>query len=225
MSLSLETNQAKEGSFAYHIHEKPVPESGDCNATGGHYDPGKVKQKWGDAYNCTWDKLDRCEIGDLSGKHGALSWSPGYAAWRFTADDYQLRQEMLEGKSVVVHDRTGKRIACASLVKSAGSMKGMDGEVVSMVVGGKVMVQSERSKSGERQPIVTDVADVKIPVIDEVLEMKKPKETPKTEGRPQTADDVLHINPNAKLDTGLKSNPKSAPENRNRNLRRTQLNF
>ncbi|KAI5817496.1 superoxide dismutase, partial [Pyronema omphalodes] len=117
MSLSLETNQAKEGSFAYHIHEKPVPESGDCNATGGHYDPGKVKQKWGDAYNCTWDKLDRCEIGDLSGKHGALSWSPGYAAWRFTADDYQLRQEMLEGKSVVVHDRTGKRIACASLVK------------------------------------------------------------------------------------------------------------
>ncbi|KAI5789973.1 superoxide dismutase, partial [Pyronema domesticum] len=117
MFLSLETNNAKEGSFNYHIHEKPVPASGDCNATGGHYDPGNIKQKWGDAYKCTWDQLDRCEIGDLSAKHGALSWSPGYAAWRFTTDDVQLREEMLENKSVVVHDKTGKRIACANLIR------------------------------------------------------------------------------------------------------------
>ena len=53
----------------YHIHEKPVPEDGNCTATGAHLDP----YKRGEAPPCDASALPTCQTGDLSGKHGKIT--------------------------------------------------------------------------------------------------------------------------------------------------------
>lgn len=62
------------GPFMYHIHEKPVPDNGNCTATGAHLDP----YKRGEVPICDASKPETCQTGDLSGKFGnitARSWS------------------------------------------------------------------------------------------------------------------------------------------------------
>ena len=55
-------------SLAYHIHEAPVPEDGDCYATGAHLDPyGRGQQP-----PCDITRPETCEVGDLSGKHSPI---------------------------------------------------------------------------------------------------------------------------------------------------------
>lgn len=50
----------------YHVHARPVPESGSCADTGGHLD----SYLRGDTPACDSAEPQTCEIGDLSGKFG-----------------------------------------------------------------------------------------------------------------------------------------------------------
>lgn len=50
----------------YHIHEKPIPEDGNCTAAGAHLDP----YKRGEVPLCNPDEPQTCQTGDLSGKYG-----------------------------------------------------------------------------------------------------------------------------------------------------------
>ena len=53
------------GPYPYHVHEKPVPESKNCTATGMHFNPfnGSTTAKTPAAL----------ELGDLSGRHGNIT--------------------------------------------------------------------------------------------------------------------------------------------------------
>jgi Cu/Zn superoxide dismutase len=65
------------GPFLYHIHEKAVPENGNCTATGAHLDP----YKRGEVPPCDATKPETCQTGDLSGKYGLITakeWSVEY---------------------------------------------------------------------------------------------------------------------------------------------------
>jgi len=52
----------------FHIHEKPVPTDGNCTGTGAHLDPYLRTQ----VPACDSAKPATCEVGDLSGKYGAV---------------------------------------------------------------------------------------------------------------------------------------------------------
>ncbi|KAF9212381.1 hypothetical protein BGZ59_006824 [Podila verticillata] len=99
--------------FEYHIHEKPVGPNNDCMATGGHLDPAKFSDG-----HCNPATPDKCQEGDLSGKHGNLKPS-AVPLGAITYVDEQLRWEgaatTIVGRSVVVHNN-GTRIACADLL-------------------------------------------------------------------------------------------------------------
>jgi Cu/Zn superoxide dismutase len=63
------------GPFTYHIHASTVPGDGNCTATGGHFDPYEAASQ--KDYKCDPKKPTLCEIGDLSGKQGAITTSNG----------------------------------------------------------------------------------------------------------------------------------------------------
>lgn len=66
---------AEGGPFMYHIHEKPVPENGNCTGTGAHLDP----YKRGEVPICDANDRKTCQTGDLSGKHGNMT-APSFSA-------------------------------------------------------------------------------------------------------------------------------------------------
>ncbi|GJJ68358.1 hypothetical protein EMPS_00704 [Entomortierella parvispora] len=115
---------APEAGFEYHIHVNPVGPNNDCGATGGHLDPTNV----GMATTCDPDTPEKCQEGDLSGKHGNLmpeDLPEGDVVVYvdvLTYVDHQLQfsgeDTTIVGRSVVVHSN-GTRIACANLVPSA----------------------------------------------------------------------------------------------------------
>lgn len=53
----------------YHIHENPVAPNGSCATVGGHLDPYNIT----DIPICNSTCPEDCQVGDLSGKHGAMS--------------------------------------------------------------------------------------------------------------------------------------------------------
>ncbi|KAK5096824.1 Cell surface superoxide dismutase [Cu-Zn] 4 [Lithohypha guttulata] len=55
----------------YHIHQFKVPETGNCNSTGAHFDPYGVGEGPEDV--CEVSRPETCQLGDLSGKHGAIT--------------------------------------------------------------------------------------------------------------------------------------------------------
>lgn len=105
--------------YAYHIHEKPVS-ARDCNSTGGHLNPYKATGK------CNSSKRETCEVGDLSGKYGTVEASKYQEAF---AEPYLSTNKndpaFVGDKSIVIHDKDNKRVACASfegkLVKPDGT--------------------------------------------------------------------------------------------------------
>ncbi|KAK3495669.1 superoxide dismutase [Neurospora crassa] len=101
------------GPFTYHIHAKPVPENGNCTATGAHFDPTER----GEDPACDKSKPETCQIGDLAGKHGAIpagnttfsaSYVDKYASLVEGSDAYFL------DRSIVFHFPNKTRITCAN---------------------------------------------------------------------------------------------------------------
>ncbi|KAF2396762.1 Cu,Zn superoxide dismutase-like protein [Trichodelitschia bisporula] len=100
------------GPFMYHIHENPVPDDGNCTATGGHLDPfGR-----GDATACDASAPESCQVGDLSGKYGTIPALPGFSA-AYTDTWVSLVPGLgsfIGDRSIVLHTANKTRLACAN---------------------------------------------------------------------------------------------------------------
>ncbi|KAL1881322.1 hypothetical protein Daus18300_001175 [Diaporthe australafricana] len=98
------------GPFVYHVHMEPVPPDGNCNATLAHLDPFERGEK----PPCDSALPMTCQVGDLAGKHGAITTSPFETSYTdsftATADD----QSFIGNLSVVVHFANLTRITCAN---------------------------------------------------------------------------------------------------------------
>lgn len=103
-----------KGPYKYHIHVRAVPESGNCTETLGHLD-SYVR---GDSPPCDNTQPQTCEVGDLSGKYGTVT---GPVVKKHFNDRYTALNPIQLGyigdRSIVFHDNTGARIACATLKK------------------------------------------------------------------------------------------------------------
>ncbi|KAM0722877.1 hypothetical protein Q7P37_001075 [Cladosporium fusiforme] len=114
------------GPFSYHIHRFPV--SGlNCTSTGLHLDP----------YNRTADPPcdpttpNKCEVGDLSGKHGKAV-GPSFSANYYDAylATFEADPAYMGNVSVVVHAADASRLTCANFTlrsQSEGTHSGSGG--------------------------------------------------------------------------------------------------
>lgn len=118
---SSQNNLTNRSPPAYHLHKAAVPADGNCTGTLSHLDP----YKRGDTPPCDADTPEKCEVGDLSGKHGKIpagqdtfeaSYLDLFAA---TAED---SESFFGSRSVVIHLADGKRLTCANfeLVEGGG---------------------------------------------------------------------------------------------------------
>ncbi|KAI8599293.1 superoxide dismutase [Dissophora ornata] len=100
--------------FEYHIHVNQVGPGGDCMATGGHLDPANIGMA-----TCNPATPDKCQEGDLSGKHGNLKPTDSGEIPAFSYIDNQLAfsgdTTTIVGRSVVIHNN-GTRVACANIL-------------------------------------------------------------------------------------------------------------
>lgn len=109
------------GMFPWHVHEFPFPHDAQedpCRAeiTGGHYDPlGKASSE-NYTENCASDSTE-CEVGDLSGRLGRLDML-GMAQFNDTVPLHGVYS--IIGRSVVIHDPDGARLACANIAYPSG---------------------------------------------------------------------------------------------------------
>ncbi|KAL9130598.1 MAG: hypothetical protein Q9217_001258 [Psora testacea] len=106
------------GPFIYHIHDQPVPASGNCTATLAHLDP-YIR---GEQPPCDPTHPETCQVGDLSGKHGNITTSPFQTSY---LDLYSATKQglgaFLGNRSIVVHTSNATRLTCANFVLTSGS--------------------------------------------------------------------------------------------------------
>ncbi|KAB8213330.1 hypothetical protein BDV33DRAFT_229724 [Aspergillus novoparasiticus] len=100
--------------WAYHIHERPVPDDGNCYGTGAHLDLYKRENK----PSCDMNAPQTCEIGELSGKHGPV-YAPGEQAFEVLYPDYFLSNvpdtaAYYGNLSLVVHTPDNERVNCGN---------------------------------------------------------------------------------------------------------------
>ncbi|KAH7627654.1 superoxide dismutase [Sordaria sp. MPI-SDFR-AT-0083] len=111
----------EDGPFTYHIHVNPVPENGNCSATLAHLDPTER----GEDPVCDKSKPETCQVGDLSGKYGAIT----KGQTTFSASYLDKYASLVEGtgayflnRSIVFHYPNKTRITCANFkITNAGS--------------------------------------------------------------------------------------------------------
>ncbi|KAF1810340.1 Cu,Zn superoxide dismutase-like protein [Eremomyces bilateralis CBS 781.70] len=110
-SVSVSGLPADSGPFGFHLHAAPVPADGGCNATLAHLDP-YIR---GADTPCDKTKPETCEVGDLSGKHGALSGESYSASF---IDKYASLKPgigaFFGNRSVVIHLADKSRLACTN---------------------------------------------------------------------------------------------------------------
>lgn len=99
------------GPFFYHIHEKQIFNSADCDAAGKAFDP------YGGLQKCPRVGDDSfCQVGDLSGKHGWIN-ATCYQA-EYTDPYVALNPQSaayIVGRSLVFHNKDSSRFACANI--------------------------------------------------------------------------------------------------------------
>ncbi|KAG0348182.1 hypothetical protein BG004_005838, partial [Podila humilis] len=112
--LSKSTVLSPSKGFDYHVHVNRVGPNNDCMATGGHLDPTNVG-----AAKCNPSIPEKCQEGDLSGKHGELRASESGAIPNVRYIDRQLHFDgettTLKGRSIVIHNN-GTRVACGNIL-------------------------------------------------------------------------------------------------------------
>lgn len=105
------------------MHDKPVPEDGNCTATGAHLDPYERGQKPA----CNPLHRETCEVGDLSGKWGSFT---GDIETQF-ADLWTSTKAGEPGffgnRSITLHTNNGTRITCANFKLEKGISGGDEG--------------------------------------------------------------------------------------------------
>ncbi|KAK4105304.1 hypothetical protein N658DRAFT_114868 [Parathielavia hyrcaniae] len=106
-------------SLPYHIHDKPVPENGNCTATTAHLDPYLRGQQ----PPCDASAPETCEVGDLSGKHGTIptdqdTWETSYL--ELFASTLKSYTGFLGNRSIVIHYPNATRITCADFAEVDG---------------------------------------------------------------------------------------------------------
>ena len=85
----------------------------------------------------TAQKNSLCEVGDLSGKHGAMS---GTVSTVYSDGNLPLYgTNSVVGRSVVIHDSSGARVSCANVVLS-GSVKTVTATFSGPTVTGKIVL-------------------------------------------------------------------------------------
>eukprot|EP00466_Bigelowiella_natans_P012156 jgi/Bigna1/128716/aug1.7_g3424 len=113
---------AQTVNHKYHVHVNPVDSTqtgtSRCGSasTGGHWNPNAVGNQYCGANEDEWA---HCEVGDLSNKHGLLSF-PAVGSGRVVYSDNMLPLQgawLISGRSIVVHaENSGSsRIDCATL--------------------------------------------------------------------------------------------------------------
>ncbi|KAI4155265.1 MAG: hypothetical protein LQ340_001098 [Diploschistes diacapsis] len=160
-TVSLDHIPVTGGPYIYHIHQYPVPSTGNCTGTGAHLDP----ENRGEEPGCDITKPETCQVGDLAGKFPflpsflALSSPPTFvrndlrkhsvsfptgtsghvlARKNVTADlhlrylDLFVSSEpgtpaFFGNRSLVVHDGSGDRIACANFTALQAGVGGGGG--------------------------------------------------------------------------------------------------
>ncbi|POS80862.1 cytosolic Cu/Zn superoxide dismutase [Diaporthe helianthi] len=98
------------GPFIYHLHDQPVPETGNCTSTLAHLDP----YDRGEATPCDSKAPQTCQVGDLSGKHGTIT---GDIDATYTDNFASLKEGIgafFGNRSIVVHFANKTRITCAN---------------------------------------------------------------------------------------------------------------
>ncbi|KAL4232370.1 hypothetical protein ACF0H5_009938 [Mactra antiquata] len=110
----------------WHVHQVPVGNdmlgtSQRCQSVQGHYNPYSVLLQGDYSTMCNSKNMFRCEVGDLSGKHGKINIrtsNNGKQKYFFT--DVQLPlsgPQSIVGRSVTIHDANsgGGRLSCADI--------------------------------------------------------------------------------------------------------------
>lgn len=106
---------------AYHLHVAPVPEDGNCTETLGRVDP-YIR---GQTPPCNMAAPATCQVGDLSGKHGAIptnvsEWETSYID--LYASTLQGIGAFFGNRSLVIHYPNLTRITCASFARVNSSV-------------------------------------------------------------------------------------------------------
>ncbi|CAN8098752.1 unnamed protein product [Discula destructiva] len=123
------------GPFLYHIHDQPVPASGNCTQTLAHHDP----YKRGETSACDPTIPETCQVGDLSGKHGKVELN-GSATYLATyIDDFASTVDgigaFFGNRSFVFHFGNTTRITCANFVAVRASSAACNGSSPTTVTG------------------------------------------------------------------------------------------
>ncbi|TPX44844.1 hypothetical protein SeLEV6574_g04258 [Synchytrium endobioticum] len=104
-------------SFLWSINALPVPSSGQCEATGGHYNPANIQEG---KQACTEDDalfLTNCAAGNLGEKFGAMP-----RDGTKTGIDHTLKFDEILGLSVAISAKDAPKtvLACANIVLGSG---------------------------------------------------------------------------------------------------------
>ena len=121
-------NQTATQEHTWHVHEtaigadRMVSREQRCVSVGDHYNPYDVDLGGDYASQCRSNKQVRCELGDLSGKHGKLNIRTASGQkTKYFFTDIQLPlsgPQSIVGKSIVIHNNThpSERLGCADVI-------------------------------------------------------------------------------------------------------------
>lgn len=123
----MHTTHEETANHNFHIHVDRVgsdfdADTGRCKNVLGHFNPYSVDLEGDYATQCNPDNQLRCEVGDLSKKHGKISISRFGQRLKSFFTDWQLPlagPNSVVGRSITVHDpESGAgRLACANVLQ------------------------------------------------------------------------------------------------------------
>jgi Cu/Zn superoxide dismutase len=128
--------EMKGGAAGYHVHMYPMASAAaGCGpeSTGGHFNPNNG------ATPCNPLISYNCEYGDLSGKHGSLSAGTASSQSYFDFDLPMFGKDSIIGRSVVIHNSAGSRVACANIDFIGKTMKSVATFESNQPVSGTIM--------------------------------------------------------------------------------------
>ena len=109
LSSSLSHALPQTSTHAWHVHQRRIGPNGECGSVfaGGHYNPFAVSLTTESGYPTDCNDLNqhRCEMGDLSGKHGRLTLEPSTAEPRRTVSYFDETLDLWGPYTGTVADR------------------------------------------------------------------------------------------------------------------------